>query len=461
MARPSQLEGRLLAVLNEAPRERAIGPGTRWLTIAFMTLVALMVSAFRPVHRSTSANEGVSLAPSETAKPIAAVAADSSFERDVSVRSGGTLSLEISRAGGNVSITGWDRPQVRVRGKLGGPNWRETQVTLEPANGGATLRDAYTGTSKNSSFSHSYEINVPLNFNVRVKSAGGGVSIRGVNGNFTGSTGGGPIVFDRATGEANLSTGGGDITVTNSALRGSVNTGGGSVRIDGSSRGLRGSSGTGDVNYTGSSSTDETRISKTITDAGESGSTTTYMAGKHDSLAGFAVRGIQRHSSGGDITIGDAPTGAHVTTGGGAIRIGDAGGEIYATTGGGTIEIGPVSGSVVASTGAGDITVTFRGANRNAADLATGLGVVTLILPANTNAELVLETAYTNNFARKTRIESDWALTTTETDRWDSSVGTPRKYVRARQILGTGGGGGGVIRVRTVNGNVIVRKAGA
>lgn len=485
MARPSQLEGRLLALLDESPRHGSVGRRARWLMLASMAGVTLIVSAFRPVYRATAAGEITEPTVSEADDPpvvapltihepsqanvpqtdiesrtaaitaSSAVRLDSTFEHTVAVRSGGTLSLEINRTGGTVSVTGWDRPQVRVRARLGGRNWRDTRVTLEPVNGGAVLRDTYVGSSTTSSFSNSYEINVPVNFNVRVASAGGGVSIKGVRGSFTGVTGGGPIVFDRATGEADLRTGGGDVTINNSSLEGSVKTGGGEVRIDGSGTGLvaRSRGGTAAV----SSNANGGRASVIATDILRGGSTTTYMSDDRDTLARFGTGGIERHRSGGDITLRDAPAGARVTTGGGAIRIGSSSGEVYAKTGGGTIEIGSVAGSVVASTGAGDITVTFRGADRNAADLTTGRGDVTLILPANTNAQLVLESAYTNNLGRKTHIESDWPLRITETDQWDSSVGTPRKYLRARHILGTGGR---VIRVRAINGNVVIRRTG-
>jgi hypothetical protein len=84
------------------------------------------------------------------------------------------------------------------------------------------------------------------------------------------------------------------------------------------------------------------------------------------------------------------------------------------------------------------------------------LGDVVLDVPANLNATLELETAYTNNLGHKTRIVSDWPLATTETSEWDSTDGTPRKYIRARQNIGKGGA---VIRVRTVNGNIVLQRA--
>jgi hypothetical protein len=79
-----------------------------------------------------------------------------------------------------------------------------------------------------------------------------------------------------------------------------------------------------------------------------------------------------------------------------------------------------------------------------------------LVVPRDLNATLDLETAYTNNLGHKTRIVSDVPLQTTETAAWDDSEGTPRRYVRARQTVGRGGG---VIRVRTVNGDILVNQS--
>jgi len=144
-----------------------------------------------------------------------------------------------------------------------------------------------------------------------------------------------------------------------------------------------------------------------------------------------------------------------VTTGGGRIRIGPSGGEVYAQTGGGPIDIGPATGSVAAHTGAGDVSIRLTGSGSHKVDVTSGSGDVTLVVPSDLNATLELESAYTNNHGRKTRIVSDWPLSVTETNEWDSSYGTPRKYVRVRQNLGKGGP---VIRVRTANGDIELKR---
>jgi DUF4097 and DUF4098 domain-containing protein YvlB len=184
-------------------------------------------------------------------------------------------------------------------------------------------------------------------------------------------------------------------------------------------------------------------------------STTTYVRGG-SKLTGFSDNAIMMSYAGGDISLPSAPDGARVKTGGGRIRIGPSGGVVYATTGGGDIDIGPATGSVEAQTGAGRVAIELKGPDSHQVEVTSGKGDVVLELPANLNATLELETAYTNNLGHKTRIVSDWPLTTSETSNWDATEGTPRRYVRARQNIGKGGA---VIHVRTVNGNVVLQKA--
>jgi hypothetical protein len=158
---------------------------------------------------------------------------------------------------------------------------------------------------------------------------------------------------------------------------------------------------------------------------------------------------------GGDIELGDAPHGARVTTGGGAIIVGRSRGVVSAETGGGDIEIGPAEGAAAATTGAGNVSINLVGSEPHPVDVSSGKGNVDIILPKDANATLDLETAYTKNCTKHSKISGDFPLTVTETNEWDASQGTPRKYVRVRQKIGNGGP---VIRVRTVNGDIRLKR---
>lgn len=530
MARPSQLEGRLLSVLNESRRRVSLSRRARRAAAVISALVLLPLAAFRAVpkpNRPAQANPDrpaqldaatLSLSSSgpaiETSKAAANSVAgskmgatanaatssvndkvwasfsykhsvDTTFQLSVPARSGGTLNLDL-KTGGGVTIKGWDRPEVAVRASLSGRNWRETRVALRPSGDGATLESDFTTTSSNTSTRHHFDIQVPRNFDIHIRSSGGAISIEEVNGIFTGQTGGGQITIQKANGEVDIRTGGGQIYVSNSSLNGTVSTGGGQVRIIGVNGNLSGQSGSGPVIYTnsngkstgsgigigkdgnvsvsigkdgsptvrsGSTSVSSSgRSSTTISD----GVTTTYVDDGVGKGSGFGASGIRMNAAGGPLSLESAPNGARLTTGGGRIRIGPSGGEVYAQTGGGDIDIGPAKGSVETHTGAGDVTIELEGAGDHSIDVTTGKGEVVLLLPRDINATLELETAYTNNLGHKTRIESDWPLTPTETSDWDASHGTPRRYVRVRQNLGRGGG---VIRVRAVNGNIVLKRA--
>jgi hypothetical protein len=420
------------------------------------------------------------------------VLADTTFQLSVPARSGGTLTLDL-KTGGNVIIAGWDKPEIVVRASLGGRDWRETEVRLEPSDAGARLESDYSVRGNSQSSREAFQINVPRKYNVRISSAGGGLSITGVDGTFTGQTGGGEINIQKANGEVDIRTGGGDVHVSDSRVDGTVSTGGGVVRIEGNAGNLNGESGSGPVVYTKSGGTSishengitvvgagagDDRVHVGISSGGGSSSISTSSSGiggsksssgsasirtstsyDYDGVgqgSGFAASGIRMNSAGGGLSLRAAPDGARVTTGGGPIRIGPSGGEVYAETGGGSIDIGPATGSVEAHTGAGDVAIELKGDGAHSVDVTSGRGRVVLVVPRDLNATLELETAYTNNLGHKTRIVSDFPLQTTETANWDDRQGTPRRYVRARQAVGRGGG---VIRVRTVNGDIVLNRA--
>jgi hypothetical protein len=480
MARPSQLEGRLLAVLNQSRTQYRLSPAARIVGIAAAALVFVAVSAFTPIPRVTMLPRAVtptviatqfvppdsSIADKQSSASkwvhtgATKVAMDSLFERSVDVRPGGTLELDL-RTGAGLTIIGWDQDRIRVTGTLGGRNWRDTEVGLEKVGGGAKLWTRFAERSRSQSTSHRFEIMVPRRFNISVESSGGGISITGVQGSFTGSTGGGQIRIERASGSADLSTGGGQIHVTDSNLSGSVGTGGGSVLIQRVRGGLRGSSGSGPVVYGNAEDDDVVSVggkSRIFNDKGGvtvgSGGNVTINERTGEIRDNNSGRIIYR-KSGGSVSIGEAMSGADVSTGGGRVVIGRSAGDVSALTGGGDITIGPLDGSAVATTGAGDVSVRLRGAGDHSVDVNSGNGTITLVLPSNFSGRVDLETAYTQRHGR-TRIESDWPLSIRETDFWDDSHGTARRFVRSRQSIGSGRGG--VLRVKTVNGNIILRR---
>ena len=160
---------------------------------------------------------------------------------------------------------------------------------------------------------------------------------------------------------------------------------------------------------------------------------------------------------GGDVVLDEMPNGGRVTTGGGRIYVGSSGGLVNVSTGGGDVDLAQMGGDATVWTGSGTVTITVVNTDgtEHSVDVTSGTGRVVLDLPRDLDATIELESAYTENLGHKTSIESELALTQSETQTWDDHDGTPRKYVRAR---GTVGNGRGLIRVRTVNGDILVRR---
>jgi len=442
MARPSQLEGRLIAVLDKRRARGAPSKRSTALTWAALAVIALPLAALRPAPlprdeafagTSQSDKKATPSEFTETATP------------------GQRLELDLE-TGGSVRVTGWSESRVQVRAFLSGRDWQDTKVSLDRISGGLRLRSWQEEDRTSSSTSHRFEVQVPRRYDLRLSSAGGGIELSDVEGEFRGHTGGGEIEIRHAKGRASLTTGGGEIHVTDSDLSGSVSTGGGEVVLSRVSGGLRGTSGSGPVIYGEDGSGRTTDLDQVQVKDGEI-KVNASTSGERVDQAGM----LHVSRAGGDVNLDEAMQGAVISTGGGDVTVGRSDGKIDASTGGGDIEIGPAGGSVRAHTGAGRVRVTIVAAAgpEHSVEIVSGTGAAVLELPANLSARFELETAYTENHGGKTRIVSDFPLQQTETPKWDDSEGTPRRYVRG---TGTAGKGGGLIFVKIVNGDITIRK---
>jgi hypothetical protein len=358
----------------------------------------------------------------------AQVALTREFERSVEAAPGGRLLLDLE-AGGDVHLQGWDEDRVVVRAHLGGRNWQDTIVVLEPVRGGVRLHVRLLPL-QSASTAHKFDVRLPRRYDIEADSVSGALVIRDVDGTVTGQTASGRIDLERMRGRVELATGSGRVAIRDSDLDGLVTTGHGPADV---------------VDVRGS----------------------VRVVGAGKPAAGRAVRRVDRAAfdstqpihirrPAGDIDLAEARRGATVHTDGGAIRIGPSSGPVEATTGGGRIDLGPAAGSVVARTGNGDVRVSVSASDDPARviDILSGLGNVVIDLPANFAGEVDLETAYTDGFGRATQIGSPWMLSQQSTAEWDSTRGTPRRYVRARGRIGNGGT---TLRVRTVNGDITLR----
>lgn len=379
------------------------------------------------------------------------------LEKSLPASPGGLLSVELD-TGGTLAVSGWDRQEVAVTARRGGPDGRATEVELREASGGVVLTSRYTGPRQTHATSMSFDVKVPASFDVRVTSSGGSVRIVGLDGAFTGHTGGGDLTFSGASGRVELSTGSGTVTLTRSRLDGRVSTGGGDILFEGVRGSVEGHTGGGRV--TRRDAADDGAGASPREGAASDDATEDEATRQGVTLEGVMQAGVLKVSkAGGRIEVADAPEGADLETGGGNIRVGSARRFVRAQTGGGDIHIEAVDGRVEATTGTGSVSVTMTGdpGGEGARDvfIATGNGDVTLSVPPGLSMEFDLRVAYTRA-DQPHRIESDFPLERRAPPEWSSAEGTPRCYVYGAGRIG--GGHHHRIRIQTLNGDIHIRK---
>jgi hypothetical protein len=272
------------------------------------------------------------------------------------------------------------------------------------------------------------EINVPKNYGLDVWTGGGNIETEDVNGRVALSTAGGNILAGNVGGAARLVTDGGHITVKNVGGELSANTGGGHIT-------------TGSVG----------------------GSASLHTNGGHIRVA--SVRGVARldtgggnitleqsggelvaETAGGQIEVGEAAGLVRAKTGGGGIRVVRVSGPTNLETGGGSIYLTQVDGLVKASTGAGGITAWFVSSPKQpgTCDLQSGDGDIVVYLPRLLSVTIDAQIQQGNEH----HVIADPAFPLKVS--YDEASNGSRR-IRAEGALN---GGGEILRLRTVAGNI-------
>ena len=207
------------------------------------------------------------------------------------------------------------------------------------------------------------------------------------------------------------------------------------------------------------------------------GAMTAALAGcRVDRMEASSDSGTVRiHKMGGDIDVADAPNGADLHTMGGNIHVGSVAsfaklstmggnitversqGTVDASTMGGVIHIDDANGAIKASTMGGDLTVREIGSSgeRRDIELDSKGGTIQLVVPSNFPMEVHIELAYTRNATRQFHIIDKLGFKQQESQDWDSSFGSPRKYIREEGVVGSGLNH---VTIKTINGDVILKQ---
>ena len=354
------------------------------------------------------------------------LAAQDERGKTLSVEPGGLLELEL-KSGGSIQITGWDQNEVQVDISWSGCDPEDYHTEIEPTKEGVSVY--CKSKRRNSEGSPRFRIRVPYKFDLDLRTAGGGITLEGIEGEFLGSTGGGTLDLSRLKGSIELTSGGGTIYLGDSELDGYVKTGGGKVLVENVKGDVKATSGGGNVVYRNVETPDQSYPADMV-----------YIT-----------------SAGGGIDVDDAPKGAELTTGGGDIYVRRAADFVKASTGGGDIVVDELDGWIEATTGAGEINISLiRGIDERRRDieLFTGSGDVNIVLPENFSAEFEIELTHTRNYRGKVAIVSDFNLKTEEGN-WERDRHGERRYIWGDGKIGNGDN---LVRIKAVNGIVKIAK---
>ena len=273
------------------------------------------------------------------------------------------------------------------------------------------------------------QIAVPLRYNLQLETSGGGIAVQTLQGRLKAVTAGGSISTGDIAGVVTVETAGGSITLGNIGNRVRARTAGGSIRV-------------GDVK---GDATLETSGGVIVVGLVE-GSLHAETAGGDVILRG-ATGPVTARTAGGKILIGRSGGSINAQTAGGSIHLRGARGKVVVETAGGSIDLFEVQGAIRAATSAGHILAALAASQKVfvASQLETSMGDIQVYLPAN--LALTIEAVVDKAFGYK--IVSDFPL---------QIEGGQARPVRRLSGWGALNGGGEVLRIRTVAGNIIIRK---
>jgi hypothetical protein len=351
---------------------------------------------------------------------------EGNIHKELKVEEGKLLDVNLD-SGGSIKISGWDKNIVSVDVISSENNLDYLDFNFNATSSGVEA------SSENKEYSTTngltFIFKVPARFDLQIKSMGGPVSIKNVNGKINGETMGGGLDLSNLKGNLDLNTMGGPIKLYDSEVEGKVHTMGGPVEITNVKGNVKGTTNGGPV------------IMKNVTSQNGNNSDVITVS-----------------SMGGEINVDDAPAGANLKTMGGAIIVRSAKKFVKAKTYSGNIDIENIDGAIDASTMGGNIEAEMVG-NPDEGDrgvtLSSKAGDVTLIVPEGLSMNIEITLAYTENNNKEYKIYSDFPLNKETSPEWDSRHGTSRKYIYGN---GKTGDGKNKIAIETINGNVYLKK---
>lgn len=352
-----------------------------------------------------------------------AQAAEDDIEQRFEVQPGGRFVLDVDAGSVDVRTGSDGEVAVTVR------NPDDMDVSFSQTGDEVRVDGAREG--RRERIRTSFIVTVPRQFNVEVDTAGGSIDIEELQGTVSADTAGGSISIGDTAGDVTADTAGGSITIGD--VDGSVvaDTSGGSIKVG---------------NVTGNAELDTSGGSITVGEVG--GDASVRTAG--GSITAGSVRGVTRlDTAGGSIRLEGGGSQVRVETSGGSITVRQADGPTEARTAGGSITLGPIAGSINARTAGGSIEgeLAAGASGDTRITMISSGGDIELRLPRDHRGTVDAHIEVSRRYRGDYRIYTDFPLTV---------QGEEDRDVTARGDIN---GGGDLIRLETIDGDIHIRRS--
>jgi DUF4097 and DUF4098 domain-containing protein YvlB len=183
----------------------------------------------------------------------------------------GSPRVTINTFDGQVTIHGWDKPEVMYNATKGAPDENSLkEITIQAQQAGGVI--TITANNNDQQYgSVNFDVYVPRQSSLHVSSGDGALNLDGVSGQITLRSGDGPIEVANGGGELQVNTGDGVIRVIKFEGQVDARTGDGEIALDGNFNSLSARTGDGQISLTvpaGSSFTIETNAPDEISNEG-------------------------------------------------------------------------------------------------------------------------------------------------------------------------------------------------
>ncbi len=200
--------------------------------VVMFGLVASIAARQPNEHASASTVASASAHTERTTAPASYHADDAVLERSFEVEVGQTLFLHTDL--GKVTINGTESNELHVRVTKESSNdeiLRGFDVSFQQSSNGLDIEGRYDGPRLNRGrrLKVEYEISVPYDFNVEVKTSGGSIALEDLRGTAQLRTSGGSVTAVHVGGPLDIHTSGGAISIEDIGNRALLKTSGGSI----------------------------------------------------------------------------------------------------------------------------------------------------------------------------------------------------------------------------------------